>query len=149
MGAKMKKKYQAGEATRFMTRAQALKKLQLNLKDFRRLCILKGIYPREPSNRKKAQKGKLDGKKTLYFVKDIRFLMHEPLIWKFRDFKVFMRKIKTAMEKGDKETALRLKDNKPALQLDHLVKERYVQELNVGSKMYCLFLNYLFQIPNI
>jgi len=125
MGAKMKKKYQAGEASRFMTRAQALKKLQLNLKDFRRLCILKGIYPREPSNRKKAQKGKLDGKKTLYFVKDIRFLMHEPLIWKFRDFKVFMRKIKTAMEKGDKETALRLKENKPSLQLDHLVKERY------------------------
>lgn len=125
MGAKLKKKYQAGEATRFMTRAAALKKLQLNLKDFRRLCILKGIYPREPSNRKKAQKGKLDGKKTLYFVKDIRFLMHEPLIWKFRDFKVFMRKIKTAMEKGDKETAERLKDNKPSLQLDHLVKERY------------------------
>ena len=35
-----------------------------------------------------------------------------------------MRKIKTAMEKGDKETAERLKDNKPSLQLDHLVKER-------------------------
>ena len=107
-----------------MTRAQALKKLQLNLKDFRRLCILKGIYPREPNNRKKAQKGKLD-KKTLFYVKDIRFLQHEPLIWKFRDFKVFMLKIKKAMEKGDKETAQRLRENKPTLQLDHLVKERY------------------------
>nr|CAG4636144.1 EOG090X05E6 [Eubosmina coregoni]SVE69773.1 EOG090X05E6 [Eubosmina coregoni] len=124
MGAKIKKKYQAGEATRYMSRAQALKKLQLNLKDFRRLCILKGVYPREPNNRKKAQKGKL-AKKTLYYVKDIRFLMHEPLIWKFRDFKVFMRKIKTALEKGDRETAERLKENKPTLQLDHLVKERY------------------------
>ena len=108
-----------------MSRAQALKKLQLNLKDFRRLCILKGVYPREPNNRKKAQKGKL-AKKTLYYVKDIRFLMHEPLIWKFRDFKVFMRKIKTALEKGDRETAERLKENKPTLQLDHLVKERYI-----------------------
>nr|CAG4650945.1 EOG090X05E6 [Simocephalus serrulatus]SVE94210.1 EOG090X05E6 [Simocephalus serrulatus] len=124
MGARMKKKYEAGEATKYITRAQALKKLQLNLKDFRRLCILKGVYPREPNNRKKAQKGKLD-KKTLYYVKDIRFLSHEPLIWKFREFKVFMRKIKTAMEKGDRETANRLKENKPSLQLDHLVKERY------------------------
>ena len=117
--------YQAGEATRYISRAQALKKLQLNLKDFRRLCIMKGVYPREPNNRKKAQKGKL-AKKTLYYVKDIKFLMHEPLIWKFREFKVFMRKIKTAMSKGDKATADRLKENKPTLQLDHLVKERYV-----------------------
>lgn len=106
-----------------MSRASALKKLQLNLKDFRRLCILKGIYPREPNNRKKAQKGKAD-KRTLYYVKDIRFLMHEPLIWKFRDFKIYMRKIKTAMEKGDRATAERLKANKPSMQLDHLVKER-------------------------
>ena len=86
---------------------------------------MKGVYPREPNNRKKAQKGKL-AKKTLYYVKDIKFLMHEPLIWKFREFKVFMRKIKTAMSKGDKATADRLKENKPTLQLDHLVKERYV-----------------------
>ena len=100
-----------------------MKKLQLNLKDFRRLCILKGVYPREPNNRKKAQTGKLD-KKTLYYVKDIRFLSHEPLIWKFRDFKIFMRKMKTAMEKGDKDTVARLKDNKPSMKLDHLVKER-------------------------
>nr|CAG4643182.1 EOG090X05E6 [Ilyocryptus agilis] len=124
MGARMKKKYEAGEATKYITRAQALKKLQLTLKDFRRLCILKGIYPREPNNRKKAQKGKMD-KKTLYYLKDIRFLLHEPLIWKFREFKVFMRKVKTAKEKGDLETANRLKDNKPSLQLDHLVRERY------------------------
>nr|CAG4640831.1 EOG090X05E6 [Eulimnadia texana] len=124
MGARMKKKYETGEGARYMTRNQALKKLQLNLKDFRRLCILKGIYPREPNNRKKAQKGATD-KKTLYHVKDIRFLMHEPLLWKFRDFKVYMKKLKKALEKNDKDTANRLRENKPTLQLDHLVKERY------------------------
>nr|CAG4651793.1 EOG090X05E6 [Triops cancriformis] len=124
MGARMKKKYQSGEAAKYISRAQALKKLQLNLKDFRRICILKGIYPREPNNRKKAQKGQID-RKTLYYTKDIRFLMHEPLLWRFREFKIFMRKIKTAREKGDEEAVERLNQNKPTLTLDHLVKERY------------------------
>nr|CAG4647020.1 EOG090X05E6 [Megafenestra aurita]SVE92363.1 EOG090X05E6 [Megafenestra aurita] len=116
--------YEGGEASKYISRQQALKKLQLSLKDFRRLCILKGVFPREPNNRKKAQKGKLDNK-TLYYVKDIRFLSHEPIIWKFRELKVFMRKITTAKNKHDLETVRRLKDSMPVLQFDHLIKERY------------------------
>lgn len=117
------KQYEGGEASKYISRQQALKKLQLSLKDFRRLCILKGVFPREPNNRKKAQKGKLDNK-TLYYVKDIRFLSHEPIIWKFRELKVFMRKITTAKNKHDLETVRRLKDSMPVLQFDHLIKER-------------------------
>lgn len=79
--------YSSGEGAQFMTRKAALKRLQLSIKDFRRLCILKGIYPREPRNRKRAQKGQ-GGVKTLYHTKDIQFLFHEPIIWKLRDVKV-------------------------------------------------------------
>jgi len=120
-----KRKYDAGEASNFMTRKRALKKLQLTLKDFRRLCILKGVYPREPRNRKRAQKGNVSKIQTLYYEKDIRFLLHEPIVWKFRDFKIFLRKLKKAQEKKNWETVDRLKQNKPKYSLDNIVRERY------------------------
>ena len=93
--------------------------------DFRRLCILKGIHPREPRNRKRAQKGNMTKIQTLFHEKDIRFLLHEPITWKIRDFKVFLRKLKKATDKGNVEAAARLRENKPKYNLDHIVKERY------------------------
>merc|ERR1712001_759703 len=125
MVAKRRKKYQTGEASNFVTRKQALGKLQLNLKDFRRLCILKGIHPREPRNRKRAQKGDMTKIETMYHEKDVRFLLHEPIVWKFRDFKVFLKKLKKAYAKGNENQAERLKSNKPRYSLDHIVRERY------------------------
>eukprot|EP00088_Acartia_fossae_P041174 TRINITY_DN4306_c0_g1_i4.p1 TRINITY_DN4306_c0_g1~~TRINITY_DN4306_c0_g1_i4.p1 ORF type:complete len:587 (+),score=207.34 TRINITY_DN4306_c0_g1_i4:59-1819(+) len=120
-----KKKYETGEAAAFLTRKQAMAKLQLNLKDFRRLCILKGVFPREPKNRRRAQKGNASTVKTLYLEKDIRFLLHEPIVWKFRDFKVFLKKLKKAQEKKNWGQAKRLQSNKPKYSLDHIVRERY------------------------
>ena len=108
-----------------MSRKQAMRKLQLNLKDFRRLCILKGIHPREPRNRKRAQKGDMTKIQTMFHEKDIRFLLHEPIVWKFRDFKVFLKKVKKAKDKGELNTLDRLKKNKPKYELDHIVRERY------------------------
>jgi len=62
----------------------------------RRLCILKGIYPHEPKHRKKVEKGSTVIK-TYYFRKDIQFLLHEPIVNKFRDFKVSIPDFKRVM----------------------------------------------------
>ena len=77
------------------------------------LSQLKGIHPREPRNRKRAQKGDMTKIKTMYHEKDVRFLLHEPIVWKFRDFKVFLKKLKKAYAKGNENAAERLKSNKP------------------------------------
>lgn len=53
----------------------------------RRLCILKGIYPHEPKHKKKVNKGSTAAR-TFYLLKDIRFLLHEPIVNKFREYKV-------------------------------------------------------------
>jgi len=140
-----KKKYEAGEASNFMTRKRALKKLQLTLKDFRRLCILKGVFPREPRNRKRAQKGNVSKVQTLYYEKDIRFLLHEPIVWKFREFKVFLRKLKKASEKKNWDTVERLHQNKPKYSLDNIVKERYPTFIDAIRDLEdCLCLSFLY-----
>lgn len=41
---RLKQKGKAGAAKAYMTRSAAVKKLQCSLADFRRLCILKGIW---------------------------------------------------------------------------------------------------------
>ncbi|XP_049786488.1 pescadillo homolog [Schistocerca cancellata] len=144
MVSKRKKKYQSGEGAQYVSRKQAMRMLQLSLKDFRRLCILKGIYPREPRNRKRAQKG-ASGIKTLYHKKDIQFLMHEPIIWTLRDYKIFGKKIGRAKAVKDFETMKRLLDNHPTLKLDHIVKERYPTFIDAIRDLDdCLTLLFLF-----
>ncbi|XP_063620418.1 pescadillo homolog [Cydia splendana] len=124
MVSKKKKKYSSGEGAQFMTRKAALKKLQLSLKDFRRICILKGIYPREPRNRKRAQQG-AGGIKTLYHTKDIKFLLHEPIIWKLRDLKVYQQKIRKARAMRQYGQMRKFLRDYPEINIDHIVKERY------------------------
>ncbi|XP_052894058.1 pescadillo homolog [Anopheles moucheti] len=117
-------KFKSGEGAMYYTRKAAMNKLQLNIKDFRQLCILKGVYPREPKHRARAQHGSRE-MKILYHKKDITFLLHEPIVWTLRDRKIFNRRIKHAAAKQN----MNLRDirlhNYPQLKLDHIVKERY------------------------
>ncbi|XP_063697380.1 pescadillo homolog [Culicoides brevitarsis] len=137
-------KYDSGQGTQYVTRKYALQKLQLSLNDFRRLCILKGIYPREPKNRRKAQRGATDIK-ILYHRKDINFLLHDPLIWTLRDIKIWNRRIKYAHSIKDAKLKRVRIEKYPKMKLDHVVKERYPTFIDAIKDLDdCLTLLFLF-----
>jgi pescadillo protein len=152
--ARIKKKGTAGQAKNFITRTQAVRKLQISLPDFRKLCIWKGIYPREPRNKKKASKSS-SAATTFYYTKDIQYLLHEPLLGKFRDQKALEKKISRALGRGNVYDASRLERNasrpektgKTKYSLDHVIRERYptfidaLRDLDDCLSMLFLFAN--------
>lgn len=84
-----------------------------------------GIYPREPRNKKKASKNSTPNT-TFYYTKDIQYLLHEPLLNKFREQKALAKKIARSLGRGEVSDAARLeKNHAPKLTLDHVIKERY------------------------
>ncbi|KAK2882424.1 mRNA-binding ribosome synthesis protein nop7 [Arthroderma sp. PD_2] len=144
---RLKKKGTSGQAKNYITRTQAVRKLQISLPDFRRLCIFKGIYPREPRNKKKASKS-ATASTTFYYTRDIQYLLHEPLLNKFREQKTLAKKIARALGRGQVGDAARLEKNiGPKITLDHLVKERYptftdaLRDLDDALSLLFLFAN--------
>ena len=122
--AKMKQKGKSGAAKNYITRNQAIKKLQVTLADFRRLCILKGIFPRQPKSVRKANKGST-APTTFFFAKDIAYLQHEPVLQSLREHKTFAKKLSRAIGRREWAAAKNLDESKPTYRLDHIIKERY------------------------
>uniref|UniRef100_A0A8B9ZEZ3 Pescadillo homolog n=1 Tax=Anas platyrhynchos TaxID=8839 RepID=A0A8B9ZEZ3_ANAPL len=148
--------YERGSATNYITRNRARKKLQLSLADFRRLCILKGIYPHEPRHKKKVNKGST-APRTFYLLKDIKFLLHEPIVNKFREYKIFVRKLRKAYGKSEWGTGTpryptfvdALRDLDDALSMCFLFStfprtgKCHVQTIQLCRRLAVEFLNYV------
>lgn len=113
-----------------------MRRLQLGQSNFRyifpfvyfswssRMCILKGVYPVEPKNKKKAGRGNTQPR-VWFNAKDIAFLSREPLIETFRTLRIHQKRLKRAREKLDQDKEFRLRMHKPTYTLHHIVRERY------------------------
>lgn len=111
------------------------------------LTALIGIYPREPRSKKRASKSATPST-TFYYTKDIQYLLHEPLLAKFRDQKALAKKISRALGKNEVSDASRMERNlTPRMKLDHIIKERYptfvdaLRDLDDALSMLFLFAN--------
>jgi pescadillo len=85
---------------------------------------------------------------TFYYTKDIQYLLHEPLLNKFREQKALAKKISRALGRNEVSNAARLEKNlTPRLKLDHVIKERYptfidaLRDLDDALSMLFLFAN--------
>ncbi|KAF6137007.1 hypothetical protein GIB67_030771 [Kingdonia uniflora] len=132
-------KKKEGNVAKYITRTKALRQLQISLQNFRKLCILKGIFPREP-------KKKVEGNhKTYYHVKDIAFLAHEPILETLRDKRVHEKKVNKALAKKNKPGAERLLTRQPTYKLDKILLERFPKFVDALRELDdCLSMVHLF-----
>jgi pescadillo protein len=93
--------------------------MQVSLQDFRRLCILKGVYPREP---KKKFKG---NDKTYFHIKDLKILQHDQLLEKFRSIKAHLKKHQKLLGRRELKLAEQHMKKVPKYSLAPVIKDRY------------------------
>lgn len=80
---------------------------------------MKGVYPREPRKKYKGTN------KTYYHVKDIKYLEQDKIMNTFRDVKIFTKKHKKLLSKGEKSKAEMTFARRPRMEFQHIIKERY------------------------
>ncbi|OMH81556.1 Pescadillo-like protein [Zancudomyces culisetae] len=159
---KLKKAGQEGSVAKYTSRNRALKRLQLSLGSFRRLCILKGIYPVEPKNHQRKRVQNSTNSKspatntTYYYTKDVAYLQQDSILMqRVRDHKIFKRQLKRAVARQEWDKAKRLKelkrkeggsgDGEGSGMLDHVILERYPRfedalgDLDDALSLVCLF----------
>jgi pescadillo protein len=106
------------------------------------LCILKGVYPREP---KKKLKG---SDKTYFHIKDLKILEHDDLLSKFRDIKAHLKKYTKFLGQKEFKRAEEHKQMIPKYSLSHVIKERYptfidaLRDLDDALCLISLFANF-------
>ncbi|KPA75570.1 hypothetical protein ABB37_08452 [Leptomonas pyrrhocoris] len=109
---------------KYLTRMQATRLLQMESIQFRRLCILKGIYPRALARSKQKQSG---NEKQYYLAREIKWLVRDQIAEKMMAFRAWEKKIKRAEAMGlvDDLKALHTSRVKPHHSLVATIKERY------------------------
>ncbi|KAG8343464.1 hypothetical protein TRVL_05708 [Trypanosoma vivax] len=109
---------------KFLSRVQASRLLQVDAIEFRRLCILKGIYPRALARSKQKQSG---SDKQYYLAREIKWLVHDQIVNRMMAHRAWEKKVRRAEAMGLQEDLDVLRSNKvkPRYSLVATIKERY------------------------
>lgn len=109
---------------KFLTRMQATRLLQVDSIHFRRLCILKGIYPRALSRSKQKQSG---NEKQYYLAREIKWLVRDHIAERMMAHRAWEKKVRRAEAMGLTEDLKVLNSDKakPRYSLVATIKERY------------------------
>ena len=107
---------------KYLTRMQATRLLQVDSQQFRRLCILKGIYPRAIGRSKQKASG---NDKQYYLAKEIKWLVQDEVGRQCFAYKAWEKKIRRAEAMKLREDLKTLKERKPQYNLVATIKERY------------------------
>jgi pescadillo protein len=134
---------------RYLTRMQATRLLQTDSMGFRRLCILKGVYPRAIGRSKQKASG---NEKQYYLTKEVKWLVHDQINSKAHAFEAFEKKTRAAKAQHRFADLQALQQRKPQYHLDQTIKERYpffvdaVKDIDDAMSMISL---YAFLSPEI
>ncbi|GAW80855.1 pescadillo N-terminus domain containing protein [Plasmodium gonderi] len=123
---KLRKKIKKKKEGKYLTKKYILKKLYLKEKEFRKLCIFKGIYPKDFKEIPLKYRKKFYKHKVYYSKNDYKSLSHEKIIQDFRKITTCLKKYKKykiALE--DEEKCKKIIKNFPTYSLDHIIKERF------------------------
>ncbi|KAI4838210.1 pescadillo-like protein [Plasmodium brasilianum] len=123
---KLRKKIKKKKDRKYLTKNYILKKLFLNEEQFRKLCIFKGIYPKDFKDIPLKYRRRFYRNKVYYTRNDFQKLSHEKIIADFRKIKIYLKKYKNyKTQLQDKEKCKKIIKNFPRYKLDHIIKERF------------------------
>ncbi|CDO64888.1 pescadillo-like protein [Plasmodium reichenowi] len=123
---KLKKKIKKKKEGKYLTKKHILKKLFLNEEEFRKLCIFKGIYPKDFKEIPLKYRKKFYKHKVFYTRNDFLKLSHEKIINDFRKIKIYLKKYKKCkLTLEDFTRSKNIIANFPVYKLEHIIKERY------------------------
>lgn len=101
----------------FLTRTEALKLSGLSLPEFRRACILRGVFPRLPKSG--------DHKNIYYLVGDVRNIRTDPILHAYRQQATAERRIRRALNRKEFLEAEMLKNRLVPVDLSLVLRQRY------------------------
>lgn len=123
---KLKKKIKKKKEGKYLTKKHILRKLFLNEEEFRKLCIFKGIYPKDFKEIPLKYRKKFYKHKVFYTRNDFLKLSHEKIINDFRKIKIYLKKYKKCkLTLEDFTRSKNIVANFPVYKLEHIIKERY------------------------